>query len=155
MFLRNKVTVVLKVALLASQMGKYAIDLIEYLRKTWCVVSLIIVQIDLPVDWECIRSQKIKVHLGDWLRNTIRVEWRPTCRRKLCGKKNFQERMFVISPSLSRSIGYDTNSVRRTEDVIPTIFFKQCDVNCKRISGLMEKLNRKRVRMSDNMEILG
>ena len=47
------------------------------------------------------------------------------------------------------------NSVRLTENAIPTIFFKQRDAKPKRINSLMEKLNRKRVCLSDNRVILG
>ena len=83
-----------------------------------------------------------------------RVQWKPTCHSNLCGR-HFEQRMFVISPSMARSIGYDMKSVRLTEDAIPTIFIKQRDANPKRISSLMKKLNRKWVCMSDNRVILG
>ena len=63
--------------------------------------------------------------------------------------------MFIISQSMARSVGYDMKNVRLTEDAIPTILVKQCDAKPKRISSLMEKLNRKRVCMSDNRVILG
>jgi len=67
----------------------------------------------------------------------------------------FEERMFVISPSLARSVGYDMKSVRLTEDDIRTIFYKLANAKPKRISSLMDELNRKRVCMSDNGVILG
>ena len=44
--------------------------------------------------------------------------------------------MFVISLCLARSVGYDINSVRLTDDVIPSIFVKQPDAKPKRISSL-------------------
>jgi len=94
---------------------------------------------------------KNKIHLRDWLRNTSRV---PTCHNKL-SRKHLEERMFVISPSMARSVRYEMESVRLTEDAIPTILDKLGNTNSKRISGLMEKLNRKWVCMSDNRIILG
>ena len=54
-----------------------------------------------------------------------------------------------------RSFGYDMKSVRFTEDTIPTIFVKQCYANPKRISSLMETLNRKQVCINDNRVIFG
>jgi len=39
--------------------------------------------------------------------------------------ETFEEYLFVISPSLSKSIGYGRYGVRLTEDAIPTIFDKQ------------------------------
>jgi len=59
-FARNKVTVVLKLALLVSHMDKYATALIGNLWKNqvkWFIVPLIIVQLYLPVDG-VIRSPK-------------------------------------------------------------------------------------------------
>jgi len=78
---------------------------------------------DLSLGGVCIRSQKKKIRLRDWLRNMNGVQWKPTCYSKLYGK-HFEERMFVISLSFSLSIGYDMNSVRITEDAVPTIFVK-------------------------------
>jgi hypothetical protein len=49
--------------------------------------------------------------------------------------------MFVISPSMARSVGYDMNNVRLTEDAIPTIFDKLDNAKPKRISSLIETLN--------------
>jgi len=46
-------------------------------------------------------------------------------------------------------------SVMLTEDTIPTIFDKLGNPKPKRISSLMQKLNRNWVCMSDNMVILG
>ena len=46
-------------------------------------------------------------------------------------------------------------SVRLTEDAIPNIFVKEHDAKPKRISSLMEKLDRKRICMSDDMVIMG
>jgi len=63
--------------------------------------------------------------------------------------------MFVISPPMVQSVGYDTKSVRLTEVASPTIFDKLGNGKPKRISGLMEILNRKRVCMTDNWVILG
>ena len=63
--------------------------------------------------------------------------------------------MFVISPYMASLIEYDMNSFRLTEDVIPTVFDKLGDAIPKRISSFMEKLNIKRVCMSDNKAILG
>ena len=60
---------------------------------------------------------------------------------------HFEERMFIISQSMARSVGYDIKSVGLTEDAIPTIFDKLDNVKAKRISRFMEKLNRKRVCM--------
>ena len=76
----------------------------------------IIVQMDLPVDELCINSLQNKTRFRDWLRNANRVQWRPTY--------HFEECMFVISPSIARSVGYDMKSVSLTEDAIPTIFDK-------------------------------
>ena len=61
--------------------------------------------------------------------------------------------MLVISPSRTRSAGYDMMSVRLTEDAIPTIFDKLDNAKPKLISILMEKLNRKQECMSDNRVI--
>ena len=58
-------------------------------------------------------------------------------------------------PSMARSVGYEIERVRLTEDAIPTILGKLGDANSKQISGLMEKLNRKWVCMTDNRKILG
>jgi len=63
--------------------------------------------------------------------------------------------MLIISPSVARSVVYDTNIVRLTEDVIPTVFDKLGNAKHKQIRSLMEKLNRKRVSMSDNRVIFG
>jgi len=63
--------------------------------------------------------------------------------------------MFVISTSMTLSVGYDIKSVRLTEDPIPTILKKLGNAKPKRINSLMEKLNRKRVCISDNSLILG
>ena len=172
---------VLKLALLASHMAE---TLIENLRKTsecdvmfdkhrrqtlavalfnlcyvfyivfvkrikWCIVPHIIVQMDLPVDGVCINSPKTRL--------VCAIGWG----KKLCAVEAnlptyyFEEHMFVISPSMARSVGYDMKSVRLTEDAIPTIFDKLGNAKPKRISSLMEKLNRKRVCMSDNRVILG
>ena len=60
--------------------------------------------------------------------------------------------MFVISPSMTRSVGYDMRSVRLPENAIPTIFHKLGDDKPERISSLMDKLNRKLVCMGDNRE---
>ena len=62
---------------------------------------------------------------------------------------NFEERIFIISRSMARSVGYEMKSV------IPTIFHKLGSAKSKRISSLMKKLNRKRVYMSDNRVIVG
>jgi len=97
--------------------------------------------------WNLHSFPQNKIHL----RNTSRV---PTCHNKF-SRKHLEERMFVISPSMARSVGYEMESVRLTEDAIPTILDKLGDANSKRISGLMEKLNRKWVCMSDNRIILG
>ena len=35
---------------------------------------------------------------------------------------HFEERMLIISPSMGRSVGYDMNRVRVTEDAIPTMY---------------------------------
>jgi len=63
--------------------------------------------------------------------------------------------MFVISPSMARLVEYDMKSVRLIEYAIPTIFDKLGNAKYKTISSLLEKLNRKRVCMSDNWVILG
>jgi len=76
--------------------------------------------------WSMHSFPQNKTRLRDWLRNMNRVQWKPVCHSKLC-EKHFEERMFVISPSFARSIGYDMNSIRLTEDAIPTILVKQCD----------------------------
>jgi len=94
-----------------------------------------------------------KTRLCDWLPMN-RVQRKPTCHSVLCGE-HFERRMFVISSSFPRSIGYNMNSVRLTEDAIRTIFIKQRDAKAKQMSSLMEKLNRKRVWISDNRVILG
>ena len=39
--------------------------------------------------------------------------------------------MFVISPSIARSVGYDIKGVRLTKDAIPIILDKLGDVNPK------------------------
>ena len=106
--------------------------------------------------WSMHSFPKNKTRLREWVRNMNRVQWKPTCHSKLCGR-HFEERMFVISPSMARSVGYDMKSVRLREDAIPTIFDKLCNAKPKRISCLMEKLNRKRVcyYMSDNRVTLG
>jgi len=92
----NKVTMILKLALLPSHIDKCATGLIENLRKTsecdvifdktrhqtlavalfilcyvcyivfvkrvkWCIVMLIIVRMDLPVDGVCIHSPKTRL----------------------------------------------------------------------------------------------
>ena len=97
--------------------------------------------------WSMHSFPQNKTRLRDLLQNMNRVQWKPPC--------YFEERMFVISPSMARSVGYDMKSVRLTEDAIPTIFDKLGNAKPKRISSLMEKLNRKRVCMSDNRVILG
>ena len=79
--------------------------------------------------------------------------------RNLLRNRNshFEERMIVISPSImsvARSVRSDMKSIR-LPDVVPTIFDKLGDDKFKRISSLMEKLNRKRVCVSDNRVILG
>ena len=61
--------------------------------------------------------------------------------------------MFVISPSMARSFGYDMIGVMLAEDSIPTIFDKLGNAKPKPISSLMEKLKRKRVCMNDNRVI--
>jgi len=104
--------------------------------------------------WSVHSFPQNKTCLRDWLRNMNRLQWKPTCHGKLWGR-HFEERMFVISPSLAQPIGYDIKSVRLTEDGIPTIFCKLGDAKPKRIINLMEKLNRKCVCMSDNKVILG
>ena len=101
------------------------------------------------MEYALIRQNKTR--LRDWLRNMNRVQWKPTCQLTT----SIEENMFVISPSMARSVGYDMKSVRLTEDAIPTIFDKLGNAKPKRISSLMEKLNRKRVCMSDNRVILG
>ena len=65
------------------------------------------------------------------------------------------ETRIVISPSMARSVRYDMKSARLTEDAIPTRFDKLCDAKPKQMIRLMEKLNRKRVFMTDNRVILG
>ena len=101
--------------------------------------ALIIVQMDLPVDGVCIRSPKNKTRLHDWLQNMNKLRWKPICHNKLCWKY-FEERTFVISPSLARPVGNDLNSVMPAKDYIPTIFVKQHDAKLKWISSLMEKI---------------
>ena len=59
--------------------------------------------------------------------------------------------MFVIWPSMGRSVRYDMKSFRLTQDAISTIFNKLGNAKLKRISGLRDNLNRKRV----NRVILG
>ena len=56
---------------------------------------------DLPVDGACIHPPppKKKTRLRDWLRNMNRVHWKPNYL--------FEERMFVISSSVTRSFRYD------------------------------------------------
>jgi len=90
----------------------------------------------------------------DLFGNMKRVQWKPTCHSKLCGR-HFDEWVFVISPPMVRSVGYDVKNVRLTKDAIPTIFDKLGDAKSKRNSSLMEKLNRNWVCMSDNRVILG
>jgi len=70
-----------------------------------------------------------------------RVQWKPTS-HKLCGR-HFEEQMFIISLSMAQSDEYYMKSVRLTEYAIPTLFNKLGDAKPKRISSLMEKLNRK------------
>jgi len=53
------------------------------------------------------------------------------------------------------TIRYDMKSVMLTEDAIPTIFDKLGYDKPIRFSSFMEKLNRKRVCLSDNRVILG
>ncbi|KAK2149856.1 hypothetical protein LSH36_434g02053 [Paralvinella palmiformis] len=50
---------------------------------------------DLPVDGVCIRSPKNKMRLRDWLRNMNRLQWKPTCESKLCGKQ-FEEHLGTV-----------------------------------------------------------
>ena len=47
--------------------------------------------------------------------------------------------MFVISPSMARSVGYDIKSVRFTEDAITTIFDKLCDGKTEQKTGMYER----------------
>ena len=103
----------------------------------------------LPVDGVCIHSPK----QDSFARLAAKHEQSAVEASLLT--YHFEERMFVISPSMARSVGYDMKSVRLTEDAIPTIFDKLGNAKPKRISSLMEKLNRKRVCMSDNRVILG
>jgi len=117
----------------------------------WGIVPHIIVQMGLPLNGPSLQN---KTRLRDWLRNTKRVQWKPTCHSKLCGR-HFGERMFVISLSMARSVGYDMKSVRLTEVAIPTIFDTLGNGKSKRISSLMGKQNRKRVCMCYNRVILG
>jgi len=67
---------------------------------------------------------------------------------------HLEQHMFVISPSMARSVGYDMKSVRLIEDAIPITFDKLANAKPKQIISLMKKLNRKRVWMSDNRVIL-
>ena len=55
---------------------------------------------------------------------------------------HFDERMFVISPSMAPPVGCEIKSVRLTEDAIPTVSDKLGNVKPKRISRWVEKLNR-------------
>ena len=71
----------------------------------YLIVPHIIVTLDLSVDGVCIHSPKI---------NSVRLK--PTY--------HFDEHMFVISPSMARSDGYDMKSARLIEDPSPTIFDK-------------------------------
>ena len=61
---------------------------------------------DLPVDGVCINSPKTK---RDRLRKSA-VQWKPTY--------HFEERIFVISSSMARSVGYGmkrcSNHIRQT-----------------------------------------
>ena len=61
-----------------------------------------------------------QTRLRDWLRNMNRAQWKPTCHFEECSMYC----MFVISPSMARSAGYDMKSVRLTEGAIPTMFDK-------------------------------
>jgi len=90
--------------------------------------------------WSMHSFSKNKTTLRDRLRNMNRMQWKPTCHSKLC-RRHCEER-------------YDMKSVRLREDAISTIFDKLGDAEPKRINNLVEKLNRKRVCMSDNMVIL-
>jgi len=69
------------------------------------------------------------------VRNMNIEQWKPTC------GGHFEELMFVISPSMARSVGYDLKCVRFTEDADPAIFDKLGDAKPKRSSSLMEKPN--------------
>ena len=83
-----------------------------------------------------------KTRLSNRLRNMNRAQLKPTCHSKLWGKY-FEERMFVISPSLARSIGYDMNTVRITENPILIIFVKKLNAKRKRISNMKDRLKWK------------
>ena len=85
---------------------------------------------------------KSKARLRDWLRN-MKSAVEDRLPQQALGVGRFEERVCVISPSVARSV--DIQSVRLTENDIPAIFDKLSDAKRKRISSLMEKLNRKRV----------
>ncbi|KAK2164618.1 hypothetical protein LSH36_61g08001 [Paralvinella palmiformis] len=102
---------------------------IEYATQTLLVRSIMTVA-DVP------RRQ-----INSFARSAAKHEQSPV-------EANFPH--FVISPSMARSVGYDMKSIRLTEDDIPTIFDKLSGAKPKRLSSLMEKLNRKRVCMSNN-----
>jgi len=97
----------------------------------WCIVSHIIVQMVLGVDGVCAGCCET---------------WTENSGSKLAIASSAGDT--VISPSMARLVGYHTKSA------IPTIFDKLCDAKPKRISSLMEKLNRKRICVSDNRVIL-
>ena len=106
-----------------------------------CIVPHIIVQMDLPVDGVCINSPKTRIVCASGCET-----WTECNGSQLAN--------LPLSPSMARSVGYDMKSVRFTEMAIPTIFNKLGNAKPKRISSLMEKLNRKRVWLSDNRVIL-
>ena len=127
MFPKIKVTVVLKLALLASHMNRYATALIENLRKTskreikrspntdakhswWPFLSSDVFYIVFVkrIKW-CITPfiiEQNKTQMRDCLRNMNKVQWKTTYNIKLFGE-HFDERVCVNSRSLARSIGDD------------------------------------------------
>jgi len=68
---------------------------------------------------------KYKTRLRDWLQNMNREGSQLATASS--ARNTLRNVMFVISPSMARSVVYDMKSVRLTEDTIPTIFVKQCD----------------------------
>jgi len=93
----------------------------------------------LPVDGVCIHSPK----QDSFARLAAKHE-------QSAVEANLPQQTF-----LTRSRRYDMKNVRVTEDAILSIFDKMGDAKPKRISSLMEKLNRKRIYMSDNRVISG
>ena len=74
----------------------------------------------MPVDGVCINSLKTILVCAIGC-ETWTVQWKATCQITHIYIYIY---MFVISPSMAQSVGYDMKSVRKIEDVIPTIFNK-------------------------------